>query len=638
MITDPDYLKHDRKPYERPGCRFRCGRESQWQASCSHGPNPDGTCGGTTECAPFKNAQGRFECRRPAGAGGLCAEGPNSDGRCSHQHPPCAPKPALRELRGRLAMAAVGLVVAAIVTLLIAPNQAAGRRSERAWDPLSPGPLSAVHATATQEQGCVACHAGHPTTRTEAMQQAVMPAGLGGRCGSCHAFGGLHDQAHNAAFADRHDLKPTNCVMCHTEHRGREASLVGIKDAQCQTCHKAKFDSFTMGHPAFSERFPHERRTAVQFDHAAHLNQHFKDARVSAKAPQSCTACHTVSDREQLAVQMVGFAQSCTTCHAAEIVSKPLVVFRLPELTGASINPKLAADLCGMPAPAEGAAPEPVSSESPTTISALLLGAPADDPEAYSQPVQEFVAALAKDGVAALAEKLDERAGEGAGKRLLAGLSPEVVRQAACAWLANQEYEPPAESDLGGWHAEALELRYTPSGHADPVMKAWIEAGIRVAASASGEDAERATSMREHLISRQRGPGRCTKCHAVTEQAAGDGAAALAVEWTDQPSAHPNTVFSHGAHLNVLAKADACLTCHQLNEQADYAGSFKTVKAEPFASNFHPIKKETCLECHGGAVRPQAAGGQVRQDCLLCHTYHPPGLRQTAQSGEPATK
>src|SRR5687767_10915548 len=111
MINEPDYFKYTRSTYERPNFKYRCGRECRWQKSCSQGPNPDGSCGGTTECTPFKKGD-RYECRRPASFGGPCAEGPLADGSCSQCHPPCSPKLSLRVVRARLVLFSASLAVA----------------------------------------------------------------------------------------------------------------------------------------------------------------------------------------------------------------------------------------------------------------------------------------------------------------------------------------------------------------------------------------------------------------------------------------------------------------------------------------------------------------------------------------------
>ena len=54
------------------------------------------------------------------------------------------------------------------------------------------------------------------------------------------------------------------------------------------------------------------------------------------------------------------------------------------------------------------------------------------------------------------------------GTVILAGvIAEELVKRVACAWAANLEYEAPADNALGGWHGDALELRYAPVGHGD---------------------------------------------------------------------------------------------------------------------------------------------------------------------------
>ena len=113
MIDDPDYLKHTHSAYERPNFKYRCGRECRWQKACAQGPHSDGSCGGTTECTPFKKGD-HYECRRPANAGGPCEEGPRSDGSCSQRHPPCIPQPTLRVYRGRLVLFALSIPIAVI--------------------------------------------------------------------------------------------------------------------------------------------------------------------------------------------------------------------------------------------------------------------------------------------------------------------------------------------------------------------------------------------------------------------------------------------------------------------------------------------------------------------------------------------
>ncbi len=640
MINDPDNFKHDRSLYERPNFRFRCGRESRWDKPCHQGPNPDGSCGGTTECTPFKNKQGRYECRRPTSTGGSCADGPLPDGSCSERHPPCVPRLTLRACRERLAFFTFSLVFALIGFLLVF----AKGRSET-FSPLNPGPLSQKHAEFTKEQGCVSCHAAHRLGTMGWFKAAFTRSDLTAQCMSCHVFGGPERKAHNANFPARPDLRDTTCVMCHTEHKGSTSVITKLSDAQCTSCHTAKFTSFSEGHPPFPKDFPHASRTAVQFDHVAHLNKYFKDARFAKQAPQSCTACHTVERSSQIHVKTGGFEQNCASCHAAEMSRKDLVIFRLPEIAKNTIDPAAVREACPPSAPLVNESGtltqkkeefESISSEEPTLISAFLLGVDSNAPETYSEPMQKLILAMAKGGSAPLAQLIDKRAGTPISSKLLAGLDPETVKRAACAWASNKEYDSPLQkgSSGGGWYADLLELRYKPVGHEDSVARNWIDFVVSTTAKTQETgDQKRFEAMRDGILSQTSGVGSCTQCHTVSTVSARGGKGGLVVEWKyRETKSHPYTVFSHGAHVKLLGgTSDACTKCHAMNLNANYAASFTGRDPKNFVSNFNPIKKETCTQCHG-AGEDKKGVGKVRQDCMLCHVYHlEPGLSDRFQ-------
>ena len=67
-----------------------------------------------------------------------------------------------------------------------------------------------------------------------------------------------------------------------------------------------------------------------------------------------------------------------------------------------------------------------------------------------------------------------------------------------------------------------------------------------------------------------------------------------------------------------------CHACHRFDDKADYLGSFTATDAEGeetvsfdslnFKSNFSPIAKKICAECHTA----ENAGDH----CLVCHNYH----------------
>ena len=56
-------------------------------------------------------------------------------------------------------------------------------------------------------------------------------------------------------------------------------------------------------------------------------------------------------------------------------------------------------------------------------------------------------------------------------------LSPTLIKEVACAWAANTEYESPSDPDFGGWYGEGVELKYKPMGHGDKVARAWVDFG-----------------------------------------------------------------------------------------------------------------------------------------------------------------
>ncbi len=642
---DPERYRHDRSAYERPGLPYRCGRAGLWSRPCARGPNPDGSCGGTAECTPFRKDD-RYHCRRPQWAGGPCAEGPLPDGSCSQVRPPCVPRPSLRRIRGRLT------VLAAVVAVAVLAVLAGSGGGSAVLSSIDPGPLSGPHANFAAKEGCGTCHvvAGKGAWATLA---AVFEddSGLVGSCVSCHAFAGAADAPHNRVFPDRPDVATTTCVMCHTEHRGVSAEITEIGDDQCQTCHKVRFPDFAGGHPPFPETFPYERRPAIRFDHLKHFNVHFERPQVKDKAPRNgCVSCHDVATAGR-EVTPAGFEENCAACHSSEITRQELTLISLPDQTDffeereedAFVEEReTALAACGLTgeeaeslletvealreAVESGGEPDLPEAEEPdlegvgdelVPVAAYLLDVPDDDPEAYGPAVQRLLVALVEGEPGALAEAIEARGGDAAGP-MMAGLNPELLRRVACAWLVNREYEAPADPVFGGWYADELTLKYRPAGHGDPVVRAWLE--FALSADGGGESGERAEIMRETLFSETSGPGACAKCHSVSS----DGNGGLAIEWRRPTArARPHTVFVHAPHLDLLGPGKECVACHRPDEEggAGFAAAYKSTDPFDYVPNFRPISAETCTACH--------AAGQVRQDCQLCHRYHEgPTLRK----------
>jgi len=656
LDSPSERFRFDRSTYERPNKTWRCGRAAAWGKPCPLGPKGDGSCGGTTACNPhFDEEKSRWECRRPNSAGGPCAEGPKPDGTCAHCQPPCVPRRTLRSIRGRLALLALLAVFAAIGATLIY-----GKGGGDDLNSLSAGPLSASHARFVGED-CASCHTGHQEGLGTWVTSIFHGNDMTDNCLTCHAFAGEQRTAHNFALAalpanlPDHLSTQTECSSCHVEHQGLDGELTQLSDAQCSTCHVVEMESFAE-HVAFDPNFPSNRRTTVLFDHTSHLGKHFPQA--GAGAPDDCLDCHIV-DRAADSVPTRGFDTTCASCHAGDIDDRAMTVFSMPELSAeqfTALDQEYLGELCTSRGSTQfyqsliaaraavadgeefgdyesiafGEAIDPVTQWVIGSDSDEIYDLPADDP--VVDDLLWLYLDIAESGVAPLADLVEERGGGViAGSRLLAGLSDATLQHAVCAWTSNVEVLEDAPLG-GGWYIDGLALRYLPSGHADPVMRAWLDLGVAAPAVAVHEDAgiEEAIVMRDTLISARQGPGACTECHGVSlasgmplgEEEEADASMPVIVDWSrlDQPWS-PYVSYSHGPHISLLGQGTACTFCHKINEAADLGAAFQTLDPMHPASSFLSIGKAQCVECHGGGHNDNVVVAED-QGCLLCHNYH----------------
>jgi hypothetical protein len=569
--------------YDRPNQQYRCGRGAGWRTPCPNGPNGS-QCGGTCECTPVLK-DGRYECRRPASAGGPCKLGPKPDGTCSQTHPPCVPRLTLRARRGRLVWQ-----LGVVLLLILAAGFHFGHKGRFTALSADPGPLSAKHAHFTREQGCAACHAAHGAGPGGLISAVFTAADANSQCGVCHQFAGPADRPHNETTPAHAAAKATDCRLCHTEHRGATGNITPLTDAQCHACHAVKFTRFDLDHPPFPTNFPHFTRGAIQFNHAKHLLDYFKQPEHASRAQQSCAECHMASPTDKT-IRTAGFDVACARCHAGQIPQNELVLLRLPEL------------------PAD---PSKLGTEDATSFMSWLLQRPGGTN--FGAALQQLLAAIAKDGAAPLESLLNEPlAGQPATNGLLQTFSPALLHRPAQQWLKKERIEPTASSAQGGWFwFDDLypELRYKPTGHSDPVIRAWLEyATAAVASSTNADDAKRAATFRDELANARTGPGRCLKCHVASTSATLPEHRRIAWNYLGS-ELRPHVRFSHGAHLGVRR----CGDCHALNPQADYEQQFTSPTTVAGASNFRSIGQTDCVACH--------AHGKVRNDCRMCHEYH----------------
>lgn len=606
-MSDRIQFGHKTSAYERPNQPFLCGRSGMWKKTCWQGPGVGGQCGGQSECAPARIGD-RWECRRPKRAGGTCAEGPMPDGTCGHCQAPCAPRRNIRTLRAHFSVVAV---LALFVLLVVGVDPRAGSVVGPAA--IDAGNLTSVHAGFTREQGCVACHTGHAKDAGSWLLSAFRTNAPSEGCTGCHDFTGPLMKAHNQEHPKRPDLREVSCASCHTEHKGAAFKIAEVPDHTCANCHEKSFGNFVSGHPEFPAAYPYTRPGTIYFDHAKHLKDYFvdpkrtkgpdRDAKFAEAARTKCTVCHSIEGATR-EVKPKPYAEICAGCHTSQIAKRELVLFE----------------------------PEKV-----TPAASMLLGLDKDGDEAETkQRLSKLWGAMARSGAEALAELVPPPAADAAGRKppvdtLYAGLGGQVAREAGAAWAAGRSVAAVgAKADTPGWGAgENSEgnqaLFYRAAGHADPVMKAWIESLRLAVQDKDAAKRARAKEAMNDFLDSQTGPGACGKCHsaALRTNQPGRGAA-----WGyTGPDTRPLNRYTHSKHLGLVDPDAGCTICHALNPQAKYPKYF-TAKASAnaaYESNFAGIRKETCVECH--------REGQVNSACQVCHTYHMPhrfnlGFRQ----------
>jgi len=532
---------------------------------------------------------------------------------------------------------------------------------------IAPGPLTAHHAQLIEGQtlGCSQCHAaadgtlaawwGHSTDGASTIPaQSVL-------CLECHremVTPELAMAAHSveltalgaggggapARLADRlrDPREPIACAACHREHQGLHHNLAAITDDACQACHKQQYESFAGDHPDFGS-WPYERRTRIVFDHASHQAKHFP----TEKRQFACAACHQSdgSGERQLTLH---YETACAACHDKSIVASladgvPLV--ELPTLdvdalarAGHSITPwpeEATGDFDGLPPTAAklllaadpqgeralGVLGPQVDLFDIDATDATQLAAVAD----LAIATRSLIEDLAKRGHAAVVERLQTLLGrevKSAELEALAGrLSPDVVRSYRDRWFS----EPPTAASTGedriallesvaagGWVRDdrTFSLRYRPTGHADPWLRAWLDV---LAEAASGPQRELADPLLRASL-QPAAPGQCGHCHSLRRDAAGR----LAIQWRAfQPEEESRgfTRFDHRPHL--LSHADDCTSCHRIGEATQLTDAHPVRPSEVFTAGFEPMIKASCSGCH----TPTIAG----DSCTQCHRYHGSG-------------
>lgn len=272
--------------------------------------------------------------------------------------------------------------------------------------------------------------------------------------------------------------------------------------------------------------------------------------------------------------------------------------------------PGNAAESFGAAAPAAGAMPAPGATES--------FAPPAGKSESFASPP-------AGESFGTPAAPAESFGAPAAAPAAVVVAAPQIEPLDRMNWTSS-----------GGWHQEYGIIYYKSTGHADPLLKAWLEHVLE-----DVRDPLRLATLREGFGFAQGAlspaTGHCLKCHTVEERRDQQGRlTGAAINWlaygkhtTAAESDRPLTRYNHMSHL----LAADCRQCHvTVNKPAsgqEYAAAFpgedswnpagnwfEKAGITRFHSNFEQIAKSTCAECHTAV--------KSGDSCLQCHAYHHP--------------
>ena len=361
-----------------------------------------------------------------------------------------------------------------------------------------------------------------------------------------------------------------------------------------------------------------------------------------AKRDFNCRECHQ-SDATGDLTARVDYNASCGECHEADLVKSGengIALLALPTLDDRALG-EAGRTLREWPVVARG----DFDGDLPALLKLLLVADPTAN-NAFSKLGEDFSffdidpddpeqVKLAADVVSSLRQLLDELQEEGHASfdyrlRKLLGTSElpvpladlvsrlpiELIDQLQAVWFSEEDTPPLATFDAvedrrtgGGWRLDgpSMSLRYRPTGHDDPFLRAWIDFIVALPDTHS--------NLREACLAeftRPGAPGSCFTCHSMDRDTAGKPT----VHWSGRDRlAEPRgfTYFSHRPHLLQPELAD-CTHCHKIDPSADLKTAYTEGDPHNFVSEFFALSKSACTECH----RPQAAGDH----CTQCHNYH----------------
>ena len=429
----------------------------------------------------------------------------------------------------------------------------------------SPAPLADVHAAWSDD--CAACHVPGVNLRSDSQAIATLTALLrpgektkqeivDHQCRSCHAAGDHH--------ANQIAAEVQSCASCHRDHRGRDAKLTRVADAECLACHR-------------------------------NLEQHRDDAKRSIAGGQPFASVASWQAHPEF--------RSLGGENQAEFTDPGRLKFNhaLHMLPGQA------------PAGALARAQKTWDSIDPEEREHLLAGR--NQPADGKQPVQLVCGSCHQPD------------GAPPGGGLGAYMQPIAFEQHCAACHRGEltvDADRPGGPPLGQvpHGLSAAELRPVVAGLLQPLAPAEpyspAQPLVPIPGRTPGENlaqtidlslARRAAAAEARLT----GEHRCGKCHEFSP--ASDPAAIPAVVPTAIPRVWlKHAWFDHGAH-----RAFTCDECHHV-ESPQPSSPSREARRPPLDGERPMIPgRETCAKCHGTT----AMGGiRARHDCVECHRYH----------------
>ncbi|MBL4849390.1 MAG: hypothetical protein JKY65_28005 [Planctomycetes bacterium] len=359
--------------YERPNDAWTCGKLACGEP-CAFGPSSKGACGWT--CTPIELDGGGLDCGRP-GRGDCVGPTRDDKGRAQCCEVACQPAPTIRRMRG-LVNKGVVLLTVAILTFVMAhePTREAV---------VSPGGLSSHHAALA----CADCHVAAVASETRSItvtalkRERVTTKVDSAKCAACHelkepawryahtlnATGGesslaaLQSSAQGrwegasdrpspglilggaallsqqygqrdatGAYRVEHEL---DCLLCHGEHRGVDASLQkDVPEHRCTICHTVGFDSFEGDHPEFRRFGSRLLAGNLVFSHGTHYERYGlapadPQGGVDFSKGAACTQCHLVDPLgRHMVLKPRTYERECLRCHQA--TTGPIEIAQVP--------------------------------------------------------------------------------------------------------------------------------------------------------------------------------------------------------------------------------------------------------------------------------------------------------------------